>query len=137
MTPVFLPRYPEPRKVSTNPRWCPNAKGSPREGQAPRSSNSVESHVPSPYASGALLPAPLRRSSPSPLSSFWPKRHGPRSLRYTMVDVKQTRLSWSRKTIAPLGTITTAHARAEGLCGFSKLTQLTRIHLEQALMRYK
>jgi uncharacterized protein YcaQ len=39
----------------------------------------------------------------------------------------------SRKTLAPFDTITTDHARAEGLCGFSKLTQLTRIHLEQAL----
>ena len=45
----------------------------------------------------------------------------------------QTRLSRSRKTLTPLGTITTAHARAEGLCGLSKLTQLTRVHLEQAL----
>jgi hypothetical protein len=73
MTPVFLPRYLEPRKVSTNPRWCPYAKGSPREGHAPRSSNSVESCGPSPHASGALLPAPLGRSPPSPLSSFQPK----------------------------------------------------------------
>jgi hypothetical protein len=32
--------------------------------------------------------------------------------------------------------ITTACARTEGFCGFSKLTQLTRIHLEQALIRY-
>jgi hypothetical protein len=56
-----------------NPCWCPYAKGSPREGQAPQSSNSVESHGPSPHASGALLPAPLGRSLPSPLSSFWPK----------------------------------------------------------------
>jgi hypothetical protein len=40
-------------KVSTNPRWCPYAKGSPCEGQAPRSSNSVESRRPSPRASGA------------------------------------------------------------------------------------
>ena len=135
MTPVFLPRYPEPRKVPTNPRWCPYAKGSPREGQAPRSSNSVESRGPSPHASGAPLPAPLGRSPPSPLSSFRPKRRGPRSLRYTVAAVTQTRLSRSRKTLAPLGTITTTHARAEGLCGLSKLTQLTRIHLEQALMR--
>jgi hypothetical protein len=59
MTPVFLPRYPEPCKVPTNPHWCPYAKGSPREGQAPRSSNSVESREPSPCASGAPLPAPL------------------------------------------------------------------------------
>jgi hypothetical protein len=63
------------------------------------------------------------------------KRHGPHSLRYTVAAVTQTRLSQSRKTLAPLITITTAHARAEWLCGFSKLAQLTRIHLEQALMR--
>jgi hypothetical protein len=73
MTPVFLPRYPEPRNVSTNPRWCPYAKGRPREGQAPRSSNSAESHETSPRASDALLLAPLGRSPPSPLSSFRPK----------------------------------------------------------------
>jgi hypothetical protein len=135
MTPVFLPRCPEPRKVPTNTRWCPYAKGSPREGQAPRSSNSVESRGPSPCASGAPLLAPLGRSPSSPLSSFRLKRHEPRSLRYTVAAVTQTQFSWSRKTLAPLGTITTAHARVEGLCGLSKLTQLTRIHLEQALMR--
>jgi hypothetical protein len=135
MTLVFLPRYLEPRMVPTNPRWCLYAKGSPREGQAPRSSNSVESRVPSPYASGAPLPAPLGRSPSSPLSSFQPKRCGPRSLRYTVVVVTQTWLSQSRKTLAPLGTITTARARAEGLCGFTKLTQLTRVHLEQMLKR--
>jgi hypothetical protein len=133
--PVFLPRYPEPRKVPTNPHWCPYAKGSPREGQAPWSSNSVESRGPCPRASGAPLPAPLERSLPSPLSSFRPKRRGPRSLRYTVAAMTQTRLSRSRKTLAPLGTITTAHARADGLCGFTKLTQLTRVHLEQALKR--
>jgi hypothetical protein len=70
MTLVFLPRYPEPRKVPTNPRWCPYTKGSPREGQAPWSSNSLESHRPSPRASGAPLSAPLGCSPPSPLSSF-------------------------------------------------------------------
>jgi hypothetical protein len=73
MTLVFLPRYLEPRKVLTNPRWCSYAKGSPCEGQAPRSSNSVESHRPSPRTSGAPLQAPLGRSPLSPLSSFWPK----------------------------------------------------------------
>jgi hypothetical protein len=71
--PVFLARYPKPRKVPTNPRWCPYAKGSPCEGQAPRSSKSIESRGPSPRASGALLPAPLECSPLSPLSSFWPK----------------------------------------------------------------
>jgi hypothetical protein len=134
-TPVFLPRYPEPRKVPTNSRWCPYAKGSPREGQAPLSSNSVESRGPSPRASGALLLAALGRSLPSPLSSFQPKHHRPRSLRYTVPAVTQSRLSRSRKSLAPLGTITTARARAEGLCGFSKLNQLIRIHLEQAHKR--
>jgi hypothetical protein len=135
MTPVFLLRYPEPRKFPTNPRWCPYAKGSPREGQAPRSSNSVESRGPSPHASGAPLPAPLGCSPPSPLSSFLLRRRRPRFLRYTVAAVTQTRLSRSRKTLAPLGIITTARTRAEGLCGFIKLTQLTRVHLEQALMR--
>jgi hypothetical protein len=135
MTLVFLPRYPEPRKVPTNPCWCPYAKGSPREGQAPRSSNSVESRGPSPRTSGAPLPAPLECSPLSPLSTFRPKRRGPRSLWYTMAAMTQTWLSRSRKTLAPLGTITTAHARAEGLCGFTKLTQLTRVHLKQALKR--
>jgi hypothetical protein len=135
MTPVFLPRYSEPRMVPTNPRWCPYAKGSPHEGQAPRSSNSIESLRPSPLASGAPLPAPLGRSSSSPPLSFRPKRHGPRSLWYTVAVVTQTRLSRSRKTLAPLDTITMARIRAEGLCDFSKPTQLTRIHLEQVLMR--
>jgi hypothetical protein len=135
MTLIFLQRYPEPLKVLTNPRWCPYAKGSPHDGQAIRSSNSVESHRPSPRASGASLPAPLGHSPPSPLSSFQSKHCGLRSLRYTVAAVTQTRLSRSRKTLAPLGTITMTRTRAEGLCGFSKLTQLTRIHLEQVLMR--
>jgi hypothetical protein len=133
MTPVFLPRYPEPCKVPTNPRWCPYAKGSPREGQAPWSSNSVESSGPSPRASGDPLPAPLGCAPSSPLMVFRPKRRRPRSLRYTVAAMTQTRLSRSRKSLAPLGVITLARARAEGLCGFYKLTQLTRIHLEQAL----
>jgi hypothetical protein len=135
MTPVFLPRYPEPRKVPTNTRWCPYAKGSPHKDQAPWSSNSVKSRGPSPRASGTPLLAPLGRSSPSPLTSFRPKRRRPHSLYYTVAAVTQTRLSRSRKTLAPLDTITMARARAEWLCGFSKLTQLTRIHLEQALKR--
>jgi hypothetical protein len=134
MTLVFLPRYLEPCKVPTNPRWCPYTKGSPREGQAPWSSNSVESHRPSPRASGAPLPAPLGRSPLPPLSSFRLKCRGPCSLWYTVVAVTQTQLSQSRKTVAPLNTITTTHTRAEGLCGFSKLTQVTRFHLQQALM---
>jgi hypothetical protein len=135
MTPVFLPRYPESHKVLTNLCWYPYAKGSPHEGQSPRSSNSVESYRASPHESRATLPAPLERSSPSPLSCFRPKCRGSRSLWYTVAVVIQTQLSRSRKTLAPLGTITTARARAEGLCGFSKFTQLTRIHLEQAYKR--
>jgi hypothetical protein len=76
-----------------NPRWCPYAKGSPRKGQAPRASNSIESHEPSPHASGALLSAPLECSPSSPLSSFRATRRGPRSLQYMVAAVTQTRLS--------------------------------------------
>jgi hypothetical protein len=43
---------------------------------APWSSNSVESHGPSPHASGAPLLTPLGRYPPSPLLSFQSKRHG-------------------------------------------------------------
>jgi hypothetical protein len=133
MTPVFLPRYPEPRKVPTNPLWCPYAKGSPCEGQAPWSSNSVESRGPSPHASGAPLSAPLGRSPLSPLSSFqlktpwasFPLVHGGGRDTNTVVTVSQdsrpTRYNYygSRKS--------------RGVGGLSKLTRLTRIHLEQAL----
>jgi hypothetical protein len=70
-------RYLEPRKVPTNPHWCSYAKGIPREGQAPRTSNPVESREPSPRASGAPLPAPLERSLSSPLSTLRPNHHGP------------------------------------------------------------
>jgi hypothetical protein len=134
MTPVFLPRYPEPRKVSTNPRWYPYAKGSPREGQAYRSSNSVESHVPSPRASGASLPAPLGRSPPSPLSSFWlktlrasfPPVHGGSRDTNTVVTVSQD----SRPTRYNNGS-----HKSRGVGGLFKITQLTRIHLEQVLKR--
>jgi hypothetical protein len=133
MTPVFLPRYPEPRKVLTNPRWCSYAKGSPREGQAPRSSISVESHRPSPRASGALLPAPLGRSLPSPLSSFrlktlrttFPSIHGGGRDTNAVVTVSQD----SRPT--RYNCYGSRKSRRVG--GLSKLTQLTKIHLEQAL----
>jgi hypothetical protein len=87
------------------------------KGQAQRLSNSTESHGPS-SASGALLLSPLERSPPPPLSSFRSKRRGPLSLRYTVAVVTQTRLSQSRKTLAPLGTITMGQIRADGCCGF-------------------
>jgi hypothetical protein len=109
-------------KVLTNPRWCHYTKGSPREGQAPWTSNSIESCGPSPCISGAplsaLLLAPLEHSPPSSLSSFQQKRHVPCSLQYTVVAAPQTRLMWSRKTLALLGTTTMAHARVEGFCGY-------------------
>jgi hypothetical protein len=89
---VFLRRDLEPRKVPTNPRWCPYAKGSPSEGQAPWTTNIVESRRPSPRASAAPLLAPLGCSSPSPLSSFRPKTPWA-SFRYTVATVTQTRLS--------------------------------------------
>jgi hypothetical protein len=133
MTLVFLPRYPEPRKVPTNPRWCRYTKGSPREGQAPRSSNSVESRVPSPCTSGAPLPAPLGRSPPSPLLSFRPKTsrasfplvHGGGRDTNTVVTISQD----SRPTRYNYN----GSRKSRGLCDFTKLTQLTRVHLEQAL----
>jgi hypothetical protein len=135
MTPIFLPRYPEPRKVPTNPRWCPYAKGSPRKGQAPWSSNSVESHRPSPRASGAPLLAPLGRSPLFPLSSFrsktsrasFPPIHGGGRDTNAVVTVLQdshpTRYNYND-----------SH-KSRAVVWFFKLTQLTRILLEQALKR--
>jgi hypothetical protein len=137
MTPVFLPRYPEPHKVPTNPPWCPYAKGSPRDGQAPRSSNTIESRGPSPRASGAPLPAPLGCSPPSPLSSFRPKmprtsfppvhgggcdKRGCHGLT-VLQDSRPTRYNYN------------GLHKSQGVDGLSKLTQLTRIHLEQVLKR--
>jgi hypothetical protein len=92
----------------------------------------IETHKPSPRASGAILLAPPKRSPPSSLSSFRLIRHGPRFLWYTMVAAPETRLMKSCKTLASLGTIKTARTSTEEFCGFSKLTQLTRNHLEQA-----
>jgi hypothetical protein len=135
MTSVFLPRYLEPRKVPTNPHWCPYAKGSPREGQAPRSSNSVESRGPSPHASGAPPSTPLGRSPSSLLSSFrlktlqasFPPVHDGGRDTNAVVTVSQdscpTRYNYNGSCMS------------QGVGGLSKLTQLTRIHLEQALKR--
>jgi hypothetical protein len=123
--PVFLPRYPEPRKVPTNPRWCPYAKGSPREGQAPRSSNSVESCGPSPRASGAPLSAPLGRSPLSPLSSFrlkmsrasFPPVHGGGRDTNAVVTVSQDS--------HPTQYNYNGSRKSRGVGGLSKLTQVT------------
>jgi hypothetical protein len=133
MTSVFLPRYPKPRKVTTNPRWCPYAKGSLCEGQAPRSSNSVESRGPSPRASGAPIPAPLGRSPPSPLSSFrlkmlrasFPPVHGGGR------DINAV-VTFSQESCPTWYNYNGSH-KSQGVGGLSKLTQLTRIHLEQVL----
>ena len=60
MTPVFLPRHREARKLPPNPRW------SPSQGPSSRLSNSVDSPRPSPCASGSLvcLSASLSRTTP-------------------------------------------------------------------------
>jgi hypothetical protein len=113
----ILTEVSEPHKVPTNPRWCLYAKGCPREGQAPQSSNSVESRKSSPRASGALLSTPLGCSVSSPLSNFQSNHCGPHSLWCTVATAQQMRLMRSCKTLAPLGIITTAHTRAEGFCG--------------------
>jgi hypothetical protein len=132
---VFLLRHSEPCKVSTNPRWCPYAKGSPREGQAPQTSNSIESHEPSPRVkwcstSGScrMLPTVFTIELPTEMlhASFPPVYGGARIT--NVVDIVS-------QDSHQLGTITTAHARAKGLCGFSKLTQLNRDHLEQVQYR--
>jgi hypothetical protein len=130
---VFLPRYPEPCKVPTNPCWCPYAKGSPPEGQAPQSNNSVESCGPSPRASGAPLLAPLGRSPLSPLSIFRPKTL--RAL-YPLVygggcDTNAV-VTVSQDSCPTRYNYNGSH-KSRGVGGLSKLTQLTRIHLEQAL----
>jgi hypothetical protein len=71
-----------------------------------------------------MLPAvsTIELSTETPWASF-PLVHGGGRDTNSVVTV-------SRPTM-----ITTARARAEGLCGFFKLTQLTRLHLEQAHKR--
>jgi hypothetical protein len=119
MTLVFLPRYPN------HARFRLILVGAPMQRVVAHVRAKHHGRVTpyraaglSPRASGPSLPAPLGRSLPSPLSSFRPKHRGPHSLRYMVAAVTQIRLSRSRKTLAPLGTITMTHARADGLCGF-------------------
>ena len=65
MTPVFLSRCREARKLPPSPRWSPS-QGIPHKGQAPSRGNFVDSHESSPRASGSLvcLPASLSRTAP-------------------------------------------------------------------------
>jgi hypothetical protein len=105
--------------VSTNPHWCPYAKGSPSEGQAPRTSNSIESRGPFPRASGAPLPA-SSRTLPTVFTIELPAEtlrasfllvHGggydTNSVVTVSQDFRTTRYN-----------ITMARARAKGFCGF-------------------
>ena len=94
MTPVFLPRYREVRKLPPSPHWSPS-QGIPRKGQAP---DQVTPWIAMdlPHAQVGLQRA-FQQGSPgcSPLSSlsnFRPKCHGPCSLRYTVTATSQTRL---------------------------------------------
>ena len=111
-----------------NPRWCPTQ----------REAYARAKHLgrgPSPRASGALIPAPLGRSLPSPLSNFWlktlrasfPPVHGGGRDTNAVVTVSQdscpTRYNYN------------GSRKSQGVGGLSKLTQLARIHLEQALKR--
>jgi hypothetical protein len=129
----FLPSYLKPRKVPTNPRWCPYAKSSPRKGQVSRTNNSVESCGPSPCASGAPLPASSRTlpvvftielPTETPRASFSPVHCGGRTT--SSVDMvsqdscpTQYNYNGSRKSREVLWVL---------------LTSLTQpgIHLEQA-----
>jgi hypothetical protein len=116
--PIFLLRYAEPRKVPTNSRWCPYAKGSPREGQAPRTSNSIESHEPSPRASGAPLPASSRTllaisTIELPAEMLWASFHPVHG-----GDCDTNAIVMVSQESHPLSIITMARARANRLCGF-------------------
>jgi hypothetical protein len=134
MTPVFLPRYPEPRKVPTKPRWFPYAKGSPHEGQPPWSVNSIESHGPSPRArcstsgSSRTLPVVSTIDVPAetPQASF-PSVHGGGHDTNAVVTVSlDYRPTWYNYN---------GSCKSQRVVWFFELTQLTRIHLEQALKR--
>jgi hypothetical protein len=114
---LLLMRKIKSKGSDVNSRWCPYAKGSPREGQGPRSSNSIENHRPSPRANGAPLLDPFGRSPLSPLSSFQLKRCGPRSIQYMVAAVTQTRLRsiavdrWIRCTPDMSGALATSADR--------------------------
>jgi hypothetical protein len=77
---IFLPRYPELRKVLTNPRWCPYTMGSPREGQA----SSLSAPLMLPVVSTIELPVK------SPRASFPPVHGGGRTT--NAVDTVESRL---------------------------------------------
>jgi hypothetical protein len=100
-------------------------KGSSREGQVPRTSNSVENRGPSLRASGAPLPIPLGCSPLSSLSSFQPKRCGPHSLWYTVAAAPQASLIRSRKTM-PTRYNYNGPRKSQGICGLSNPTHTTR-----------
>jgi hypothetical protein len=109
------------------------AKGSPREGQAPRTSNTVESCGPSPLARGAPVPASywtlpaiftIELPAEAPRASF-PLVHSGRRDTNSVVTVSQDSLPTRYN-------ITTAHVRAEDCGRFFYLAQLTSITLEQA-----
>jgi hypothetical protein len=128
MTPIFLPRYLESRKVSTSSRWCPYANGGPLEGQAPRSRAFSTCKWCSASGSSRTLPAvsTIELAAETPWASF-PRVHGGGRDTNAVVTVSQdsgpTQYNYngSRKSL--------------WVGGLSKLTQLTRIHLEQVLER--
>jgi hypothetical protein len=108
-------KYQESLKVITNPPLCPYATGSPREGQALWTGNSVENRGPSLRTSGAPLLISLGRSPPSSLSSFRPKHYGPRSLQYMVVATPQMRLVWSCRASPPLSTNYNGSCKSRGV----------------------
>jgi hypothetical protein len=131
MTLVFLLRYPEPRKVLTNLSWCPYAKGSPCEGQAPWSSNSVDSRGLSPaqvvlhfqLLSDAPCLLDYRASGQNtaglvPFGTWWWPWHKLGCHGLARLSSHSVQLQWLAQEL-------------RGFVAFYKLAQLTRIHLEQ------
>jgi hypothetical protein len=128
---IFLPRYPKPCKVPTNPRWCPYAKSMPCEGQA--------LHL------GRVTPRPMGLLHVRVVLRFWLLSDTPHRLHYRASDQNATGLippvhGGDRDTNSVVMVSQDFHPtrynyngsrKSRWLCVFSKLTQLTRIHLDQ------
>ena len=103
MTPVFLPRYREARKLPPSPRWSPS-QGIPLKGQTP-SQVTLWIAPGLPHVQVGFRCA-FRQASPGPLPTVFTIKlpaETPRTLfpPYTVAATPQTWLVWSRKTYKP------------------------------------